>query len=215
MPFMAQLLTAGVWQDRILSKSEIATIPFTKQIVFCGNRLTFTKEMIRRNVPVGLNTYLSNPASDRDSGSYRHYPLIDWVLAQQANLAGGILHPRISRHPTGGVLTGGVRPVRTLASFDGWSQIIGGTLAACGMTSFLGNLESYRADVGSEEEENVYADVAQELWQRHGHGAFKGGKTSKCLTRCVSLSKKTEAQKAGKRPRALKSVGTSPIRHLL
>ena len=171
MPFMAQLLTAGIWQDRILSKSEVATIPFTKQIVFCGNRLTFTKEMIRRNVPVGLNTYLSNPASDRDSGSYRHYPLIDWVLEQRANLAGAF-YTLAFRGIEQGVLTGGVKPVRTLASFDGWSQIVGGTLAACGMTAFLGNLESYRDDVSSDEEENVYADIVQTIWERKGHEGF-------------------------------------------
>ena len=171
MPFMAQLLTAGVWQDRILSKSEIATIPFTKQIVFCGNRLTFTKEMIRRNVPVGLNTYLSNPASDRDSSIYRHYPLIDWVLEHKADLAGAF-YTLAFRGIHRGVLTGGVKPVRTLASFDGWSQIIGGTLAACGLTAFLGNLESYRDDVSSEEEENAYSDIVQKVWERQGHKRF-------------------------------------------
>lgn len=171
IPFIAQLVTSGVWRDRILGQSEIATIPFRQQVVLCGNRLGFTKEMIRRNVPIGLNAYTPNPAMDRPAGSYRHPDLLKWVRENQANLAGAF-YTLAMRGVRAGVLTGRVTPVRTLASFDSWSQVIGGTLAACGLTDFLGNRQSYAGDVETEDVEDVWSEIVQCLWKRRGTEPF-------------------------------------------
>ncbi len=172
IPFMAQLITSGVWRDRVLGQSEIVTIPFRQQVVLCGNSLGFTKEMIRRNVPVGLNAYTPNPATDRAADTYKHPELIKWVRENQANLAGAF-YTLAFRGIRAGVLTGALKPKRTLASFDSWSQVIGGTLTACGLTNFLANRQSYAGGVGADDADNTWGDIVQSIWASKGDGSFK------------------------------------------
>lgn len=169
IPIMAQLITSGVWRDRILGKSEVVTIPFSGQIVLVGNQLVFNREMVRRNIPIGLNTNLVNPDRERTRKDYKHPDLHKFIDDNRANIAGAFyvlgMNWFAMECP---------RPTRTLASFDAqpfsWSHVIGGTLEAAGCAAFLGNLEAY-SDSLPEEASDVDA-IVQKLWETHGEDLF-------------------------------------------
>ena len=135
-PFAA-VLTADVWKDRVLGQSKMVTVENRTVWMATANNLTLSSELRRRAVEIRLDAKMERP--DERSG-FRHSDLKAWTRANRAALVCACL--TIIRNWF--ALRRPVAPMKPLGSFEDWSQIIGGILAAAQIEGFLSNAESFR-----------------------------------------------------------------------
>lgn len=155
---LAAALTAGVWSDRILGKSEIVEMPIRAAWVATGNNLSMSSEITRRSVLIELDVG-SDPPSRRAVSRFKHPDLLDWTLTNRPRLVEAAL--TLVRHWLDGdarLRADGeferqehmTRPAQTLGSFNKWADVVGGVLAACDVPGFLGNLDRRDEEVDDE-----------------------------------------------------------------
>jgi hypothetical protein len=164
---LAGAITTGIWADRMLGETKQLVLPIRNVWVGTGNNLDLTDDNMRRSVPILLDPGEIRP-SDRPKGEYQHPDLLAWALASRAKLVEAAL--TLVKNWTEGVpveqhsLHGFVRmdpegrepgdegyhPVlhptdRTLGSFERWGEVVGGILAAAGVTGFLANRDRLKS----------------------------------------------------------------------
>lgn len=162
---LAAALTSGIWSDRVLGVSEMVDIPVKSVWVMAGNNLTFSGELMRRNVPVRLDADTPNPAQDRKQGFFKHFPLQDHVESIRPQLVQAV-HTLIANWFAKGCPHG----TATMNSFDHWARVLGGILEAANVEGFLSNIPAYLET--NNEEDNSLADYAQALYERYGAKEF-------------------------------------------
>ena len=59
---LASALTTGKFTDRVLGGSKMATSPIRCVWIMAGNRISFTHELMRRNVPIRIDAAHPDPA---------------------------------------------------------------------------------------------------------------------------------------------------------
>ncbi|MGE3703300.1 MAG: hypothetical protein AB7G08_31870 [Hyphomicrobiaceae bacterium] len=129
----------GKWRDRVLGKSEDVEIPVRCAWVMAGNNLSFTHELMRRNVPIRLDAAVPRPEDrEKDKDAFKHRPLQDWVLSQRRQLVWSC-HILVLNWVQAGKPSGSAR----LASFDTYVNVMGGILQAAGVPGFLENVPAY------------------------------------------------------------------------
>lgn len=172
-PAFAAALTAGVWRDRVLGKSEMVDIPIRNTWIVTGNNPKLSEETARRSALIELDAQVADPSSRT---KFRHPELRDYVRDRR----GVLIHACLTliqswvverRHfvTAAGVI---VRcdPTRTeeflaraefynaqvivrkrapggarLASFDGWARTISGILEGAGVKGLLANRTRLKA----------------------------------------------------------------------
>jgi len=135
----ASLMTTNIWRDRILGKSETVDIKVDATILFAGNNISFSGENLRRVIPIRMDAAVPNPARDRKGPkAFKHKPLVDWLRDHRVDLVWACLILVKNWVECGKPLG-----TREHASFDHWSQVIGGILDAAGVQGFLENTQSY------------------------------------------------------------------------
>ncbi len=135
-PSLAAVLTANIWTDRILGRSENVTFPHTMFWISTGNNLQLGGDLPRRCFWVRLNAQSARPWQRTN---YRHPDLMAWVLQERGCILGAIL--TIAR---GWILEGRPKPdasVPKVGGFDGWCNTVGGILGYCKVDGFLKNTE--------------------------------------------------------------------------
>ena len=157
---LAGAITSGTWSDRILGQSEITNIAITAALVFAGNNLTFSPELMRRNVPIMLDANSQNPDL-RPPSDFRNWPMHSWVDANRVRLVQAC-HILIQNWINKGMRWGTVG----MASFEGYAGVMSGILDAAGIVGFLENRKSY---MGAEDDDrDVQLHFAQRLYDEHG-----------------------------------------------
>ena len=156
---LAAALTAGVWRDRILGVSEVATIPIRATWIMAGNNVTFSHELMRRNIPIRLDSSTPRPAKDRGAKDFKHMPLQDWLMANRPKLVWAC-HVLIMNWVQQGMLPG----TKLLNTFDQWSGTMSGIFEAAGIDGFLDNIHTYIQD--KDEDENSDNEMMQALWSQ-------------------------------------------------
>lgn len=169
-PAFAGALTAGIWRDRVLGKSEMVDIAIRNMWIVAGNNPMLSEELSRRSVLVSLDAKMARPS---ERNKFRHPNLLDYVLSQRGNLIWACLTIIqswvVERHrviyPCGTI--GGADPERLdeflqyasnnslkvftergmagsarLASFESWSRTMSGILEAAGVKGLLDNCSS-------------------------------------------------------------------------
>jgi hypothetical protein len=129
---LCNLATCGNWSDRLLQRNEDVSIRVWMMTILAGNNVRMSGEMSRRCVPIGLDS--GGFPTDRVGFTRK---LETWVVAKRAELVAKCLtiirywidqkSPEWRGKP--------------LASFPGWSSVMGGVLQAIGVEGFLGNLD--------------------------------------------------------------------------
>lgn len=160
-PDLAAALTAGTWSDRILGQSTTVNIPIRTTFIMAGNRIRFSKDMMRRNVPIYMNAATPNPSSDRTEDFYKHPMLHDWVIEHRAELVWAC-HVMIKAWVQNGMHAGEAM----LQSFNSYSKVMSGILDTAGITGFLSNRDTYmeaRAD-----EAATGANLINRVWEKCG-----------------------------------------------
>ncbi len=143
---LAAALTAGNWTGRILGKSEDVTLPIRCVWTFAGNNVEFSRELLRRLVPIRMDAATPDPANDRPMSFYVHYPLNEWLLAHRVELIHAC-HILVANWVHRGRVpyTDGA-----LQSFSSWSNVMGGILRDASIPGFLASLAAFN-DVRGEE----------------------------------------------------------------
>jgi ribosomal protein L18E len=171
---LAGALTSGVWRDRILGQTQTVTIPVQAMWILAGNNLSFSNELMRRNVPIRLDAATPRPAHDRGRGAFKHFPLQPWlhenrprfIQAAQTLIANWIQK-------------GCPRGSAFIHSFDQWSFVMSGILEAAGIDSFLMNVPAY---LDMKDEDNAGQNmVVQKVAERFGLATFTPTQAIECV----------------------------------
>lgn len=142
---LASALTASKWTDRVLGSNARVEIPIRTTWVATANNLDLSKDMARRAVRIRIARPSETPW--RTTG-FRHPNLIAWATEHRGDLIWAAL--TICRH---WFALGQPVPLDcpTLGSFESWTEVMGGILAAAGIDGFLANADELLAasDPGS------------------------------------------------------------------
>lgn len=135
---LAAALTGGTWQDRILGESNVTKIPIRNTWVMAGNNLSFSGELMRRNVPIRLDANSPNPARDRPRTTFKYNPLQNYLKDNRAKFVYAInvlVKNWVDRGATWGDLT--------FNSFDSWTGVMSGIFRDAGIPGLLENVDDY------------------------------------------------------------------------
>lgn len=134
-PALASLLTASVYQSRILGASKIVSLPNNLVLVGTGNNVECSTEIAKRCVPIRLQPKGPNP----ERRTNFHYPnLWDHVSGSRRKILScliGMVENWIEKgRPKGTTRIGG---------FESWSESIGGILHVNGFHEWMKNASDW------------------------------------------------------------------------
>jgi len=153
---LASALTALHWQDRILGKSEIVTLPVRCVWVTSGNNPAMSTEIARRTIRIRLDAQCSRPW---ERVNFKHPNLREFADEHRAALvrAGLIL---IQAWVAAGQL---LWQSKTLGSYEQWAMTMGGVLEVAGIEGFLENLDDF---YGATDVEGSHWEQLVSAWWR-------------------------------------------------
>lgn len=131
---LASVLTARIWQDRILGMSKDITLPIQCVWLATGNNPTLTTEIARRSALIRLDAKQPKPWLRT---GFKHENLPGWALTHRAQLVHACL-----TLVQAWVAVGQPAGQRSLGSYESWSAVMGGILENAGIPGFLGNLDA-------------------------------------------------------------------------
>lgn len=131
-PELAAALTARVWTDRILGRTEMVTLPIRCAWVCTANNPVLSTEIARRSIRIRID-----PVDERpwQRNQFKHPDLAAWAMDHRAELIWAVLIMVNEWLALGKPLS----QCKRLGSFERWSDTIGGILGAAGITGFLDN----------------------------------------------------------------------------
>jgi hypothetical protein len=158
---LASAITSGVWEDRILGKTQTVRIKVRCAWIATGNNPRLSSEMARRTVRIRLNTKTEMPWK-RDKNIFRHPQLLEWVQNHRGKLICAIL-TLVQAWIAKGCPVPENLPI--LGMFEKWCKVMGGILSICNISGFLGNLEEFYVD--SDEDGEVRRSFIGTWWENH------------------------------------------------
>lgn len=135
---LARALTATVWEDRILGVSKTLRVLVKNVWVCTANNLQLSLEIARRSFWVRLDAEVAEPWK-RDPKQFTHPDLRAWVRENRSEILSALL--TIGRY---WFVKGQKVPddIPVIGSFEAWSKVLGGVLAAAGVEGFLENAQA-------------------------------------------------------------------------
>ncbi len=160
-PTLDLAFTATSWADRLLGQNLDLELPLKVTWYVTGNNIELRGDMPRRCLHIRLETPLEKP---EHRGGFRHPRLLDWLAAERSRLLPAALTLlaafRASRRPA--------PKLRPWGSFEGWSDLIRGTLTWLGLddpAETSGRLES-TADAAASTRRRLLAGLDELLADR-------------------------------------------------
>lgn len=135
-PSLAAVLTASLWEDRILGQSKSATLIHRAVWIGTGNNIRLGGDLPRRCYWVRMDAQEARPW-ERSADTFKHPDLCAWVGKERGRILAAIL--TLAR---AWVTAGKVKDTSlpTLGGFESWARTIGGILINAKVGGFLGNL---------------------------------------------------------------------------
>jgi hypothetical protein len=134
---VAAALTAWHWEDRKLGTNETIRVPIRCVWCMTGNNPVLSTEIARRTIRIRLDPRVDRPWLRT---GFRHPDLLGWVTANRGRLVWAALVLIKNWLARGRPAPEGLTP---LGSYEQWSAVIGGILAAAKIPGFLSNLEEF------------------------------------------------------------------------
>ena len=138
---LALATTTEVWKDRVLGHSKTVVLPVRCSRILSGNNVELSSELARRSVLIRLDANVVRPTDRKD---FRHPNLLGYVRTNRGQLVWAGL-TLIQAWIAAGKPAG----IEILASYEPWSQVMGGILSVAGIEGFLenrGELKEVAAD---------------------------------------------------------------------
>ena len=139
---LASAVTAEVWSDRILGRTQMVEFPNRAVWLVTANNPKLSMEIARRCVRVRLE-----PAEERpwERTGFRHYPIVGWARERRHELVRAVLVL-----VQNWVAAGKPMAARSLGSFESWAGVVGGILGHVGVRDFLADTDDFYAEADSE-----------------------------------------------------------------
>jgi len=140
---VSSVITATVWEDRLLGVSETVRIPVRCAWVATGNNPTLSSELTRRTVRIRLDAKRDRPWL---RSGFRHADLRGWAAENRGELVWAAL-------TLGQAWLAAGRPTPAkplLGMFEAWSGVMGGILQVAGVRGFLTNLDEFYQETDTE-----------------------------------------------------------------
>ncbi len=134
---LAAAITAEVWEDRLLGRSEMVRARVRTVWAATGNNPVLSTEMARRSVRIRLDAGIERPWL---RVGWRHPDLLAWATQCRGQLVGAALTLVRAWLDAG-------RPDgrSSLGMFESWARVLGGILEVAEVPGFLGNLSEFYA----------------------------------------------------------------------
>ena len=132
-PSLAAALTSMRWEDRLLGRSEIISLPVQTTWLATGNNPSLTTEMARRTMRIRLDAKVARPWQGQE---FRHPNLRKWAVEHQNELVWSIL-TLIQAWVVAGKPAGDY----DLGQYESWAAVMGGTFDVIKLAGFLHNLD--------------------------------------------------------------------------
>ncbi len=133
-PSLARALTAEVWEDRLLGRSEQLKLPNRATWLASGNNLKLGGDIPRRSYWIRLDAKTAKPWERK---GFRHPNLKEYVCQNRGPLVSAALTLGRAWFAEG---CPEAEDAPKLGGFEGWVSVIGGVIANLDMRGFLGNL---------------------------------------------------------------------------
>ncbi|MBI1292946.1 hypothetical protein GC173_17180 [bacterium] len=132
---LASMLTAAVFEDRLLGGNTVASVPIRSLWILTGNGVTLSREITRRAVLISLD-----PAQPRpwDRAGFKHPDLVGYLRQTRPLIVAAVLTLVQNWIAKGRPLC----TTRRMGSFESWVSVVGGILNAAGVDGFLGNRDA-------------------------------------------------------------------------
>jgi hypothetical protein len=160
---LSAVLTAPVWQDRILGVNQTVTIPPRATCVLIGNNISLGRDLPRRCYWIRMNPKTSQPWLGR---RFRHDDLLAWVMENRGELIAALL--TLVRAYFAAKCPKPKTP--RLGKFEAWSHLVGGVLEYAGVDGFLGNLQDLYEQL--DESTGQWERFLRGLHTLHGGGTW-------------------------------------------
>lgn len=156
---LSAVITAEVWQDRELGRSETKSLPVRCLWIATGNNVTTSNEIARRSVHIRLDPQAEKPWQ---RGGFRHPRLLAWARENRGDLVWALL-VFVQSWIAAGQPKAPARP--PMGMFDDWAELVGDILHHNGVDGFLDNAARFydQADSGTRE----LARLLLEWWTAH------------------------------------------------
>lgn len=162
-PSLALALSAEIYTDRILGRSEMTVLPQRATWIATGNNVRLQRDLPRRAYWINMDAKEMRPWLRK---GYRHPDLAEWATSHRAELVWALLVLCRSWWASG-------RPpadVPELGGYLAWAHTVGGILANVGVTGFLANLEEGYEFADDEAEQ--WGTFLESLWKAGGDEPF-------------------------------------------
>jgi hypothetical protein len=154
---LAAVATADHWVDRLLGQSRSLTLPNRALWILTGNNVRLSTELARRCVRIRIDAKTDRPWR---RAAFRHPDLLRWAREQR----GALVHAALTLVQAW-MARGRPLAAERLGSFESWSEVMGGILAAAGVPGFLGNLDALH-DL-ADEEGALWRELVDAWWWTH------------------------------------------------
>jgi len=145
-PSLAAILTATIYQDRILGRSEMVILPNRTTWIATGNNIRLRGDLPRRCIWVRMDARIARPWL-RDLSGFKHPQLIEWVSDKRGAILTAILTMARAWVVAGMPEAQGLP---NLGGYEAYSRIVGGVLAYMGVNGFLANLDAMYNETDTE-----------------------------------------------------------------
>jgi hypothetical protein len=157
-PILASALTAGNFRGRILGASINADVPIRLLWIIAGKNLSMSAELMRRVVPIKIDSAMPHPERDRPKEYYKTYPLTlqQWLAIHRHNLVWAC-HVLGRNWFQKGCPAGSTQ----MESFSSYASVMGGIFQAAGIGGFLENRERYLGEkaIDDDSEKNFVIEM--------------------------------------------------------
>lgn len=151
---LAAAFTTKFYSDRVLGSSVMLTVRNDALIMMTGNNPQLTPELLRRTIPITLNS----PSDWRES-SFNRIDILGWANENRRHIIRHAL-TLVQAWVSKGMPTYSGQP---LPSYGRWCEIMGGILENAGVKGFLDGLDDYYAENNAQEAE---FEQLLETWHR-------------------------------------------------
>ncbi len=164
-PTLSSITTESYFSSRILGTSEMMEIPNQAVWIMTGNNVKIAQDLIRRFIRCRIDPGEENPWM-RNPKQFRHPDIKQWTKENRSQIVHAILTLCEAWRQSEKDLE-----VKSLGSFEAWSETIGGILEVAEIPGFLDNLEDFYGM--SNEESESFAPLIQAWQEEFGNSPVK------------------------------------------
>jgi len=150
---LASAMTAQTYGARVLGRSQLVDVRVRCVWGFTANNFEATKEVLRRQIFIPLDSHEDDPETRTPENGWRHANLRAWVRSNRGRLVWACL--TIIQNWVAAGMEQQTDEVR--GSYEEWSGVMGGILKAAGVEGFL---------LGQKAEQEKARDASQDVMRQ-------------------------------------------------